>query len=49
MIAARIRSPLRWLWAFIGSLAMLAIAGLTGYVWFAFLVPVVIVVLVLDR
>lgn len=41
MIEARIRSPLRWLWAFIGSLAMLAVAGLTGIVWFAFLVPVV--------
>jgi hypothetical protein len=41
MIEARIRSPLRWLWAFIGSLSMLAIAGLTGIVWFAFLVPIV--------
>ena len=41
MIEARIRSPLRWLWAFIGSLLMLAIAGLTGIIWFAFLVPVV--------
>lgn len=48
MIAARIRSPLRWLWAFIGSLAMLAIAGLTGYVWFAFLVPVVIVLFLIG-
>jgi hypothetical protein len=42
MIAARIRSPLRWLWAFIGSLSMLALAGLTGIVWIAFLVPVVV-------
>lgn len=41
MIQARIRSPLRWLWAFIGSLLMLAIAGLTGIIWFAFLVPIV--------
>jgi len=43
MIAARIRSPLRWLWAFIGSLSMLALAGLTGIVWIAFLAPVVAV------
>lgn len=42
MISARIRSPLRWLWAFIGSLAMLAIAGLTGIIWFALGVPVAI-------
>lgn len=40
MIAARIRSPLRWLWAVIGSLTMLAVAGLTGYVWIALLAPV---------
>ena len=42
MIGARIRSPLRWLWAFIGSLSMLAIAGLTGIVWIAFLAPFVV-------
>ncbi|CAN5121834.1 hypothetical protein BH23CHL1_BH23CHL1_05680 [soil metagenome] len=42
VISARIRSPLRWLWAFIGSLAMLAIAGLTGIGWFALGVPVAI-------
>lgn len=42
MISARIRSPLRWLWAFIGSLAMLAIAGLTGVAWFALGVPMAI-------
>lgn len=41
-MSARIRSPLRWLWAFIGSLAMLAIAGLTGVAWFALGVPVAI-------
>jgi hypothetical protein len=41
MIGARVRSPLRWLWALIGSLSMLAIAGLTGIAWIAFLAPVV--------
>jgi hypothetical protein len=41
MIEARIRSPLRWLWAFIGALSMLAVAGLSGIYWFAFLAPVV--------
>lgn len=40
MIQARIRSPLRWLWAFIGALAVVAIAGLTGYPWLAVLAPV---------
>ena len=47
MLAARIRSPLRWLWAFIGSLAMLAIAGLTGIGWFALGVPLAIAVFLL--
>ena len=39
MIEARIRSPLRWLWAFIGSLTVLAIAGLSGIIWLALLAP----------
>lgn len=41
MIQARIRSPLRWLWAFIGSLAMLVVSGATGNAWFVALIPVV--------
>lgn len=48
MIEARIRSPLRWLWAFIGALSMLAIAGLTGVVWFAFLAPFVAVLFLIG-
>ncbi len=42
MIQARIRSPLRWLWAFIGSLTMLTVSGATGSPWFTLLIPVVI-------
>lgn len=41
MIQARIRSPLRWLWALIGSLSMLVVAGATGNAWFTALIPIV--------
>lgn len=43
MIHARIRRPLRWLWAFIGSLIMFALAGLTGVWWVAIGAPFVAV------
>lgn len=39
--SSRWKSPLRWLWTVIGSLAVIGAAGLTGVSWFLLLLPVV--------
>jgi hypothetical protein len=39
--SSRWKSPLRWLWTVIGSLAVIGAAGLTGAFWLLVLLPVV--------
>jgi hypothetical protein len=39
--SSRWKSPLRWLWTVIGSLAVVGAAGLTGAFWLLLLLPVV--------
>lgn len=39
--SSRWKSPLRWLWTLIGSLAVIGAAGLTGMPWFLVALPVV--------